>query len=262
MFEWLDEELAEIKTPKFHLIDGPAPADLRQAIETCEIALPRSYKEFVLRYGTAKLYREGSYYKVTVYAGPREAETKEGDQLVNFGRTDHSLAYFKAALLVEGQESPVFEWAEPDGLRKTAKGFEAWISQKCKSARRQYDRRTWDSILKGPKPFTQEEQDIVNARKQYRWRVIGVAENGNLLFEVHNGSSMTLPYLSIGVRDKHGGLEGGVWLPVSHVGPLQTAIVEKDCYKAYLDPRNAETFAEPDPEPEDRDRYWEFKPIQ
>ncbi len=30
MFEWLEDEMAEIKTPKFHLMDGPASPELRQ----------------------------------------------------------------------------------------------------------------------------------------------------------------------------------------------------------------------------------------
>ena len=59
MFEWLDEEISQIKTPKFHLVDGPAPAELRQAVLSSEFPLPPSYREFVLRFGNAKLYRYG-----------------------------------------------------------------------------------------------------------------------------------------------------------------------------------------------------------
>jgi hypothetical protein len=54
-------------------------------------------------------------------------------------------------------------------------------------------------------------------------------------------------------------LNGGVWLPVSTILPGETHIVEKDCYKDLVDPRDVEAFDEPDPKPEDRDRYWEFK---
>jgi len=32
MFEWLDQELAEIRTKRFHVVDGPATDGLRQAV--------------------------------------------------------------------------------------------------------------------------------------------------------------------------------------------------------------------------------------
>jgi len=260
MFEWLDKELAEIKTPKFHLIDGPAADDLRQAVESSDFPIPPSYKAFVLQYGNAKLYRTGSYYKVVVFGGPREAESNDNEVLIHFGKTHTSLAYFKESLLVAGQESPVFEWSGPDGgLRQSAAGFEEWLAKKCKAARKQFGREEWSSILKGPKPFTEEELAVVEARKRFRWQIVGVAENDDMQFEVHNGSDRTLPYLTIGVRGKHGQVQGGVWLPVSHIGPGQSAVVEKDCYKRHLAPEDVEAFNEPDPEPEDRDRYWEFK---
>jgi hypothetical protein len=37
--------------------------------------------------------------------------------------------------------------------------------------------------------------------------------------------------------------------------------IEKDCYKEFLNPKDVEVFEEPDPEPEDRDLYWEFREI-
>ena len=115
---------------------------------------------------------------------------------------------------------------------------------------------------KPPKPFSKRELGIVEARKLFQWRYLGFAENGNSLFEVSNGSAMTLPYLSIGVQGKGGTkLVGGAWLNVSAIGPGQTGKVEHQCYKEMLAPEEHEFFHEPDPTPETRDRFWEFERI-
>lgn len=266
MFEWLKNEMAKVKTRKFYIVDGPAPADLREAIEHSDVAIPPSYEEFVLQFGNAKLYRQGSVYLVQVFASLVDAESNEGETLLQFGRTDMSLAYFKESLLIRGLESPVFEWYNEQGLRQTADNFEEWLNAKCSAARGQFKKKEWEAIEKGPPPFSAQERAIVEARKRFRWRIVGVAPSGDLRFEVHNGSNLVLPYLSIGIRGKlrppkRGPLNGGVWLPVSSILPGETKIVEKDCYKDVVDPSDVEAFEEPDPEPDDRDLYWEFKTL-
>jgi hypothetical protein len=77
---------------------------------------------------------------------------------------------------------------------------------------------------------------------------------------------MVLPYLTVGVRGKlrppkEGPLTGGVYLPVDSIYPEQTGRVAFDCYKKYVDPKDVEVFDEPDPGPEDRERYWEFRAL-
>jgi hypothetical protein len=54
-------------------------------------------------------------------------------------------------------------------------------------------------------------------------------------------------------------LEGGVWLPDEHIGPGQTSVVVKDTYRDLIDPSDVEAYPLPDPEPEERSRYWEFR---
>jgi len=151
-------------------------------------------------------------------------------------------------------------------LRKTADGFEQWVEAKCTAARSLFKKKQWEAIEKGPLPFSEQEKAVVEARKKFGWKVVGVAYDGELRFEVYNGSTMTLPYLSVGVRGelrppKSGPLNGGVWLPVSSVLPGETRIVEKDCYKDLVDPNDIEVFEQPEPEPEDRDCYWEFRSL-
>ncbi|MEK6702269.1 MAG: hypothetical protein AABZ53_08400 [Planctomycetota bacterium] len=257
-------EMTEVNTRRFYLVDDAASAAVREFDRDSN--LPPSYLRFVRRFGGAKLYRMGSVYVVQIFAAPKEAQSKERETLVHFGRTDLSLAYFKESLLIPGKESPVFEWKHERGLEIAADSFEKWLKDKCSVARQLFGKREWDSIVKGPLPFSEEERSIVEARKHFRWRIVGVAPNGDLRFEVHNGSSMTLPFLSIGIHGRlrppnDGPLDGGVWLPVSSIPPGETRVIEKGCYKDLVDPSNIEAFEEANPEPEDRDRYWEFKKL-
>jgi hypothetical protein len=263
MFEWLSEEMSRIKTRKFHLVDGPASSELRQAVESCDFPVPPSYKQFVLQFGNAKLYRNGSNYSVTVFASPNDSITDDGERYLHFGRTWTSNAFFKESLLSVGEETSVFE-AFQVSFRKTADGFENWLKMKCNSARKRFKIKEWEAIETGPCPFTDHEQGIVEARRQFRWRVVGVAPNDDLRFEIHNGSAVTLPYLSVGVRGKlrppkTGPLNGGAFLPVASIRPGETKVVEFDCYKKFIAPEETEVFALPDPGPEDREQYWEFR---
>src|SRR5262249_45800856 len=171
---------------------------------------------------------------VEVIAEPSGEETEEGEPRLYFGRTDETAAYFKESLLAPGRESPVFEWHYEEGIeQQTADGFEEWLRKKCAWARRSYRKQRWREIENGPAPFSDQERRIVEARRKFRWRVVGMSDSGDIQFEVHNGSDMVLPFLSVGIRGKRRGsdatLNGGVWLPVGSVLPGQTAVIEKDC---------------------------------
>ena len=52
-------------------------------------------------------------------------------------------------------------------------------------------------MLCGPSPFTAEELAIVEARRQFSWRLVGVTASGEVMYEVTNGSDRRLPFLSI-----------------------------------------------------------------
>ncbi|MEG3977456.1 hypothetical protein QT970_22930 [Microcoleus sp. herbarium8] len=259
MFDWLRDEMGRIKTRKFHVVDGPLLDEQRELVERSDLPVPPSYKEFVIQFGSAKLYRQGSIYLVQVFNVPTNAQSDDGHVLLHFGRTDIALAYFRESMLVPGEESPVFEWEHEQGVLEAASSFEEWLKARCFEARKLFTNKEWAAIEEGPPPFTEQEQAIVESRRKFRWQVIGIADNGNLMFEVHNGSNMVLPFLSIGVRAKNGKLNGGVWLPVSSIQPGKTCILEQDCYKKWLLPEEVDVFEKPDPEPEERDRYWEFR---
>ncbi len=262
MFEWLDHELAEIRTRRFHVVDGPASAALREAVQTSALPAPPSYVAFVLRFGNAKLYRMSGLdlYWLRVFAAPRPVNSRDGTGLLAVGGYDESTAYLKEGLLEPGAESPVFESTEV-GIRKKADSFEEWLTARAARARRRYNRKEWAVVLQGPPQFTEEELGVVEARRRFAWRLVGVTPHGEVLYEVTNASDRRLPYLSIGIRGKSGGLQGGVWLPVGHIGPGQTAVVAKDTYRDLLDPSEVEAFPLPEPIPEERARYWEFRGI-
>lgn len=113
------------------------------------------------------------------------------------------------------------------------------------------------------KAFSARDQKIVSARRNFKWRHVGFAPNGDARFEVINNSSMRLPYLSVGIQGKGGTkLIGGAWLDVSDIPPGGRAIVQRDCYKDKLEPSEVECFEYPDPTPETRDQYWEFQRLR
>jgi hypothetical protein len=262
MFDWLMEEARAVKTRKFYVLDGPASVELRRSLEQSEIRFPRSYKEFVLQFGNAKLYRELSYYIVGVSAHPTEARTADGEDLYCIGHYDSSDAFFKRALLNGvGEESPVFE-SHKGRLVSVADGFEEWLSKRCKAARRRYGKKEWAQVVAGPPSFTDHETKIIEARRQFKCRTMGIAPNRDLVLEVYNGSCMKLPFLSLDVRRKNSPWRGGIWLPVASIPPGQTAVLHHPGYKETVDPSELDVFVSADPEPEDRDRYWEFKPMQ
>lgn len=265
MFDWLHQEISAIKTRRFHVVDGPVAPSMRDAIEDSGASVPRSYKEFVLQFGNAKLYkgRAGDYYLVGVLASPHEeTDAKTGETYFRIGHRDSSAAYFKAALLHGENETPVFQ-GHGARLVPVADGFESWLTKACDWARRSFSTEEWRALENGPPPFNDQEKQILAARRRFRCRIVGTSTNGDIRFEVHNGSDLVLPFLTIGIRGKQrdtdSTLEGGAWIPVGSVLPGQTAVIEKGCYKKLVDPQDVMAFVKPDPEPEDRNGYWEFR---
>lgn len=257
-FDWLADEISACGTRKFYLVDGPLPTERRAAMENAHLPMPQSYKAFISRFGNANLYRKGSIYLVRIFAAPR-CEMCKKEEFWQFGQTDFALAYFKESSLITGHESSVFEWRHSQGMRKAAGGFEEWLIKKCMAAKKRFNKKDWEAIKSGPPAFNALEKAIIEARKAFKWRVAGMADDGDILFEVYNGSRIILPYLSIGVRKVSGEQIGGIWIPISSVLPGQTITIRKACYKDRFSPEEIEIFDLPDPSPEERDLYWEFR---
>src|SRR6266545_7942939 len=258
MFEWLEQEISSIKTPRFHVVDGPADAKLREAVTGSGVPMSPEYKEFVLKFGNAKLYRNArnDSYQIGVFAGLREAVLDNGTRIYHVGMHDGASVYVKR--LSNSALLPVFEF-ESGSEEEVASSFEEWLSTSCAMARNRYGKAKWAEILSGPKPFSAKEKELIEARKLMRWRVLGIDADGNHIFEVTNAGPLALATLTIGARSKDGRLNGAVRLNVRNVSPGQTVLLHSSCYKDLVPPQEVEVFALPDPKPEDREYYWEFK---
>ena len=61
MFEWLKNEMAKVNTQKFYIVDGPAPADLREAMRHSALTFHPLMKNSRSQFGNAKLYHRVAY---------------------------------------------------------------------------------------------------------------------------------------------------------------------------------------------------------
>jgi len=257
VFEWLEQELAIIKTPRFHVIDGPATGKLREAIAESGLSLPKSYREFALRFGNVKLYRAGRIrYRIGVFAGPREGRLDDGTLAYEVGFHDGARVLVES---VEGADGGSVWEAEAGSQQRAHADFGEWLMESCRLARDQYTVDEWSEILQGPKPFTPEEQEILAARRHISWRFTGVDVDGSHLFEVKNSSNRSIPVLTIGVRSRDGRLNGAAVLQIGLIGPGQTAKVRASCYKGLRPPEEIEVFDLPEPRPEDREFFAELR---
>lgn len=261
MFEWLENELSQIKTPSFHVTDiANAPHSLAH-LRSEGVFLPPSYQAFLTKFGEAKLYRHNHYYLLVVFSPPAYVIDESGQRLVKIGYSSFGTAYLKYALLKPNAESPVFEKdiddAEPK-LEKAAKNFEQWLNKRRALIREKYNSQQWAQIMNGPAPFTPDERRRVEARQHFKWKALGFKENGDVRILVKNDSEIKLPYLSIGVEARDGSIgRGRMWLPVSDIEPGEEKIIEHPCY--LINPSDMILFDLTDPQPEDRGIYWEFK---
>lgn len=249
MYEWLAAELQSIATPKFHLVEGAAEEDFREVVLNSGIALPDAYKAFAVEFGNAKFFRKGrAEYKMSVVAGPRKIEDCPGGFLVGFWRGDW-------IALREGEEG-VFN-------RKLSKllspSFDQWLADAYRAIQARYPKKQWKAIVAGPPPFDEEEASMVAARAKFVWRVLGADENGDMLIEIENRSERSIPRFALGARALDRRLHGGLNLDVSAISPGSKAVLTRSCYKKFYPADQMELFDLPQPGPEDREYYFEFR---
>ena len=257
MFEWLESEISAIKTPRFHKVDGRAEGKLREAVLASDLPLPPSYREFVLKFGNARLYRRAgnNSYQVGVFGGPRLSVLEDGARIYHVGFHDDATVYVKAES--KSTEPPIFSFVDGSETQVAA-SFEEWLKASCASARRSYGKSKWADILRGPRPFTAQEKEIVDTRRRIQWRVLGIDSSGDHIIEVRNTSSRSLAVLTVGVRSKNGRLNGAVRLQIGHVRPGQSARLHVGCYKDLVPATEIEVFSLPEPHPEDREQFAEL----
>jgi hypothetical protein len=121
------------------------------------------------------------------------------------------------------------------------------------------DCATTKRAKKPARPFSARELQVVEERRKFVWRHLGFSGDGDALLEVENRSCLRLPYLSVGLRGRGSNFVGGLWLDVSHLEPGASATFVRECYRDFLRPEEVEFFEKPDPTPETREEFWEFK---
>ena len=256
-YSWLYRSMEEVKTPKFHLV-RTLPADDLDRIRAAD--LPLSYKRFAAEVGDARLFRELDGYVIGVYCPPKPESLIEGRKVVVFGHYDAARLCFDVRHCSDSSErSEVFR-VHGESLTRISDTFEDWLQDGFRRARKRYSPREWCKICSGPRPFSARELDIVRARRGFSWRRVGITGDGRLSLIISNQSDQRIPFLTIGVRGPD--LLGAVWVPVDDIYPGHSKPVAVDCYKDIVDPAVVEVYALPDPGPEDRDRYWEFRQLR
>ena len=251
----LRSEWRQVGTKKFHLIERVGDREIFE--EGLSLGLPRSYMTFLREVGAVKLYRQGDGYDVGVYPVASTATLDNGDTALCFGHSGSKEACFLMAAL-NGDECAVYELIGGK-VHPVAQDFCEWLKTACEKARRQYGKHEWAAIIRGPQPFSDEEVEIVEARKKFSWNFQGVTPAGKAAFLVSNCSSLRLKFFSMGARHKGGRFDGGLWLNVKDIAPGQEAVVGHDCYSELAPISEHEFYDLPDPGPEDRERYWEFR---
>jgi hypothetical protein len=261
-FDWLRQELLLIKSRRFHIFDSLSADDFYYSTSDQRINLIGDYSDFLKEFGWARLFTDEqdapllSVYPLRIC---RKHICKDGKIYIGFGYRGQQSVYFDEQEILSTGCSKVYVVNTKVG-REIASSFSEWLKGAYEWVRAKYSATQWKKIIEGPKPFSEKELAIVSARKQFKWRHIGFAANGDAIFEVENKSNMFLPYLSIGVQGKGGTkLVGGAWLDVSNIAPGCSAHIQRDCYKDKLLADELEVFPLDEPIPEKRERYWEFK---
>ena len=245
------------------MFEPVAREDLHYHADGKSVALVGDYRSFLGEFGLAKLFtdhRDAPVVSVYPLKGFRRHVCLDGSTFIGFGFRGQQSVYFDESAIVSGLPSKVYLVTKKCG-RELSESFSDWLLQAYQWANGKYSASQWNRIVAGPPPFNSEELSIVHARSKFKWSHAGFAENGDAIFKIENLATRTIPYLTLGIRDRAGTvLEGAVWLDVGHIGPGMTGLVSKDCYKDRVASDQLVPFDLPEPIPEKRERYWEFGP--
>ncbi|MBS0168374.1 MAG: SMI1/KNR4 family protein [Nitrospira sp.] len=251
MYEWLEEELRRVQWPKFHHV---SKAGARELIDP---TLPASYREFVKKFGAAKLYRRNDHYQIGVLYPP-ELVRIAGSNALLVGYSIGIDVFFRMEDLAEGQEARIYELIDGN-LEEVAFDFRDWLETCATDARDEYSSSDWARIEAGPQPFTRNEKAIIEARACFSVQLIGIGEQtpNTLRVKIRNGSDRFLQWLTIGVRHKDGVVEARLPVDVSSIKPGEERILDVPGYVT-LSARDAVVFELPPPTPAERDLYSEL----
>lgn len=206
------------------------------------------YGEFLRRHGAIRAFPRGRAIGLFVYASPT-ITIYGGKTLHEIANEDGSPRY-----LSQG-ESAVYGVMDGE-LWTVAADFESWLLDAMTRLRGSYNRKEWNAILKGARPFTRQEQEVLAARRKFEVVLEGIEPDERLRLRIRNGSERTLPCLTYGVRAPD--LIGALFLNVADLAPGQTKTLCVHAYREQVDPRELELHLD-EPAPEDRAEFRELQ---
>lgn len=262
-YEWLHDLRNRIERAKFLVFEPISPMAL-EAFESGIGPLPDAYREFLLTFGEARLFRSfiSDSYELTVEA-PSHIDTQEvSSQIVRVGRSGTETALYvwqNGSLHGKGSLYGIYQ----GHMREIASSFEQWLEQGRHRARSQYSRKEWAQVLAPVLPFTEEEQRVVDALAQFRFHQVGLSDQGGLVVEVKNDSPIQLPWIPVKMKwlwgDGSLGTGAGI-IPTSKLKPGEARLTEvSNTYKdAGVKPEQIELIAHPPILPDDRPFYQDW----
>lgn len=264
-YQWLEAELLQMGTKRFFYTNQLVPT--RQQVACDGPSLPTDYTNFVVRYGDTKLFRVGSLsYRMSLWWPPPRRTVNRGRCLIIIGKTEGSYVAFALADGGAFYEDEVKELSLNGVCRSTKKPFAAWLRDKFLAYRRKYSQRAWGQLLSGPRPFTDEERAIVQARHQFEWELVDSRVPSLPTLCIHNRSERRLPFMTLNFHANVPelfiqNLHGGIYIPIDNIMPGKSGVVTKQLtYHGRCQFVPPVVFSDPDHfEPEEREYLWEFK---
>lgn len=257
MFEWLKKDYEQVQTEGFHRFIPLSSVECQQ-LACVETNLQASYVEFLHDFGRAKLFRASLFgYHIGVVF-PKVIKAADDSDIYDVGFADSALIRIRHDRSTGKQG--VYR-VNGSRERRVANDFEEWLHGSCTQARRAYTKERWEEIVAGPAPFTPDERQIVAARRNFRWHFRSTDEDGNIVLEIHNESTRSLPALTLGVRSTDRRLNGAVRIDVHDLAPGQSTVRTVGIYKGLVPVEQIELFDLPDPNPAERNEYFELKEL-
>lgn len=230
-FEWLRLEIQLIKSKRFHIFESVYGDDLSYEGSRGACILKGSYLAFLDEFGWAKLFtdhRDSPVVTVYPLKSYRCHICQNGKTYIGFGDRGYQHVCFDEESILEDGQSRVYSVSR-NKATELYSDFSEWLISAYDWAKAKYSSKKWRRIIDGPPQFSFDELSIVESRRLFQWSMIGFAADGDALFEVENLSTMTLPFLTIGIRDVNQQiLIGSAWLDVSHIEPGKKTVVKKD----------------------------------
>jgi hypothetical protein len=251
-YSWFQSEIAKVKWPTFHVLKHNVTVESLAELGHTEDTLPGDYLSFLLQFGEARLFRvldsRGSYLTVE---SPKKLAAETTVPMLRVGGY-----WLDGDVYLIQEDCGIFKryGRRP---RKIADDFASWFRKSVARAKKLYSKAEWQMLQQSPNPFTPQEQRIAEAIAKYRFKLVGVAPNGDAIIEVHNGSKETLDCVEVGIMSKR--LEGAVQLDVHEIKPGETKSITRECYKQQVPAEEITLFNLPTPTPEDRQVFEELR---